>query len=58
MDADLGRGAYDLPSFVIVLDDLEVGLGLIAGTSSATSMTELSVIFSALLPSDIVGDTG
>lgn len=58
MDADRGRGAYDLPSFGIVLDDLGVALDLNSGTSSATSMTELSVIFSALLRLDIVGDTG
>lgn len=58
IDADRGRGAYDLLSFVIGFEDFGVGFGFTAGTSSATSMTEVSVICSALLALDSVGETG
>lgn len=58
IDADRGRGAYDLLSLAIVFDGFDGGLGLVAGTSSATNTTELSVIFSARLPFDNAGEMG
>lgn len=58
MDADLGRGTYDLPSFTTTLASFGVDFVLGTGVSSATSITGLSAMHIVSLTLEVVGDIG
>lgn len=59
IDAERGRGAYDLPpSLTMSLDGFEGDLVLVMGICSATSITGLSETLTAPLALEVAGETG